>query len=73
MLGHFRTLLEEIAEALRRRLAELSMLSETEHELLLGRWSEVGTDGPAGADDAPDGVRHTPLGTVRGASGEARR
>ncbi|HEY2157934.1 MAG TPA: amino acid adenylation domain-containing protein [Isosphaeraceae bacterium] len=73
MLGHFQTLLEEIAEAPNRRLADLSMLSSTEHELLLGRWSEVGTDGPAGVDDNPDGDRNTPLGATRGTSGEARR
>ena len=45
MLGHLARLLEEIAEDPDRRIAELSMLSAAENELLLGRWPEVGADG----------------------------
>ncbi len=63
MLGHFRRLLEGIAEAPDRRIAELSMLSAAEQESLLGRWAEIGADGG----------RDTPLGGIRGAMGEATR
>ncbi len=73
MLGHFRRLLEEIAEAPDRRLADLSMLSAAEHELLLGRWPEVGADGPAQEEFPPNGGRDTPLAGLRGSRGETRR
>ncbi len=72
MLGHYRTLLGAIAASPGRRLAELSMVSGAEHELL-GRWAEVGADGPAGPDYPPDEDGNTPLGGMQGAGGEARR
>ncbi len=57
MLGHLARLLEGIAEAPDRRIADLSMLSAAENELLLGRWSEVGTD--AGPDESIAELRKT--------------
>ena len=73
MLGHFRRLLEEMAEAPDRRVAELSMLSATEHELLLGRWSEVGADVPEMTDHPTNGDGNGSLGGMHGTRGEATR
>jgi amino acid adenylation domain-containing protein len=72
MLGHLRRLLEGIAEAPDRTIAELSMLSTTEHELLLGRWSEVGGDAPARTEHTTNGERNTPVGGAREAGEGAR-
>ncbi len=46
MLGHLRTLLEGIASAPHRRLADLQMLTEDEQRQLLVAWNRTGADTP---------------------------
>ncbi|MDT5270153.1 MAG: hypothetical protein QOH49_2339, partial [Acidobacteriota bacterium] len=43
MFGHFETLLEGIVSDPRRRLSELSLLTEAERHQLLGRWIDTGS------------------------------
>ncbi len=66
MLGHFRTLLEEMAANLDRRLADISLLTETERLQLLEAWNATQADYPrdtcvhhlfeAQVERAPDAV-----------------
>ena len=48
ILGHFRTLLERIAQNPEQRLAELSMLSDRERRLVLYEWNATAKDFPKG-------------------------
>ena len=73
MLGHFQKLLREIARAPDRRIAELSMVSASEHELLLGRWSGVGADGPPSSDRPGPGDGNGSPGRALGTRGDATR
>jgi hypothetical protein len=62
-----------MARGPRRRIAELSMLSEAEHELLIGGWPRIGTDGFPQTDGPPDNARNTSLGGWSETRGEATR
>src|SRR5271165_3620697 len=46
MVGHYQTLLEVVADDPDRRLAELPMLTDTEHQQLLIDWNQTAVDYP---------------------------
>jgi amino acid adenylation domain-containing protein len=46
MVGHYQTLLEAVADDPGRRLAELPMLTDTEHQQLLIDWNQTAVDYP---------------------------
>ncbi|MCP4110806.1 MAG: amino acid adenylation domain-containing protein, partial [Desulfobacteraceae bacterium] len=47
MIGHFRTLLEAIAEEPKQRISELPLLTEPEHHQLLAEWNDTHSEYPA--------------------------
>ncbi len=78
MAEHFRRLLERIAEGTDRRLADLSMVSGAEHDLLVGGWSGshhgrrpgvVANGHPPSADDGLDAS----IAEIRRSLGETAR